>query len=218
MPSSEVVAVTAELCGRTFSPAAAAVFVSDLDGYPDAAVLRALVRCRREIRGVLTPSDVIQRIDDGRPGVEEAWAMLPRDEDATVVWTEEMTRAWGIALPLLKAGEDIPARMAFKEAYSKAVSEARDLRRPVCWSVTLGKSPLERAQAVTEAVEKGRLTADYADRLLAAPETGSPMQVLLETGNAVPLLTAAGPGNGAAEEAIESIKGFLKRRVSCASA
>ena len=76
----KAVAVTAELCGRVFSPEAAAVFVSDLETYPEKALIRALARCRREVKGMLTVQDVLTRLDDGRPGVEEAWAMLPHDE------------------------------------------------------------------------------------------------------------------------------------------
>ena len=60
----EAVAVTAELCGRTFSEPAARVFVADLAAYPEDAVLKALTRCRKEVRGALTVADVVQRIDD----------------------------------------------------------------------------------------------------------------------------------------------------------
>ena len=46
MPSKaliQAVAVTAELCGRTFSEPAARVFVEDLAAYPEAAVLAETV-------------------------------------------------------------------------------------------------------------------------------------------------------------------------------
>ena len=55
MPSVELiqaVAVTAELCGRVFSEGAARTFVSDLAAYPEPAVLKALTRCRREVKGM----------------------------------------------------------------------------------------------------------------------------------------------------------------------
>jgi hypothetical protein len=153
MPSAallEAVAVTAELCGRVFSEPAARVFVADLGGYPEASVMKALSRCRREVRGALTVADVVSRLDDGRPGPEEAWSMLPRTEAQTVVWTDEM---------------------AFKEAYQRLVSEARDAGKPVNWSASLGHDKLGREAALLDAVRMGRLelerARDYAPSLPA---------------------------------------------------
>src|ERR1043165_278765 len=118
----KAIAVTAELTGTTMSEAAASVMAEDLTRYPENQVLVALTRCRRELRGRLTIADVIQRLDDGRPGPEEAWAMIPQDEAPSVVWTQEMASAFGIALPLMD--DPVAARMAFKEAYAKAVAKA----------------------------------------------------------------------------------------------
>ncbi len=176
MPSAallEAVAVTAELCGRTFSEPAARVFVSDLSAFAEPAVMRALGRCRREIRGVLTVHDVVSRIDDGRPGPEEAWAMIPRDEAGSVVWTAEMASAYGIACRL---DDPIAARMAFKEAYTKAVNDARDSGIPVSWTPSLGHDPGTRDAALMEAVEKGRLTYEHAQELV--PQLPAPPKAI----------------------------------------
>jgi len=213
MPSSQVleaVAVTAELCGRTFTPAAATMFVSDLEGFSDGAVLKALSRCRREVRGVLTVSDVISRLDDGRPGPEEAWAMLPRDEETTVVWTDEMRAAWAIARPMLEADEDIPARMAFKESYIKEVSEARDNRVPVRWEVSLGHDRDGREQVLTRAVELGRLTSEQAKTLIPSKSSEASIGHFLLTGNSRPLLEATPP---AQRENVEAHLSKLKEIV-----
>ena len=169
MPSSAVIAaiaVTAELCGKTFSPAAAMVFAGDLDGFAESAVLSALSRCRKEVKGMLTVSDVVSRIDDGRPGVEQAWAMLPHDEEASTVWCDEMAQAWGIALPLLNDGDRIGARMAFKEAYAKQVADARDNRIAPKWTVSFGRDVSGRQAALIEAVRHKRLPLEQAVQLL----------------------------------------------------
>lgn len=171
MPSSQVIeaiAVTAELCGRTFSPAAAMVFAGDLDGFPDHAVIAALTRCRKEVRGFLTIQDVISRIDDGRPGAEEAWAMIPRDEQTSVVWTDEMAQAYGKAAPLLDEGDKIGARMAFKEAYAKLVSDARDRKAPPKWTPSLGEDVNGRQMALLDAVRANRMQLSHATALLEA--------------------------------------------------
>jgi hypothetical protein len=124
----EALAVTAELTNTPITPAAAKVMAGDLAGYPPHQVLGALARCRKELKGRMSVADVISRLDDGRPDAQEAWAMLPFDEDVTVVWTEEMSGAWGVALPLLMENDRIAARMAFLESYRTRVQRARDAR------------------------------------------------------------------------------------------
>lgn len=188
MASVEVikaVAVTAELCGAVFSEAAAEVFLADLEGFPEQAVLRALTRCRKEHKGRLTVSDVISRIDDGRPGPEEAWAMMPIDESQSVVWTDEMAHAFGIALPLLDAGDKIGARMAFKEAYTKALAQARDERKPVTWTPSLGHSKEGRDGVLMDAVQKGRLTMERAQQYAPALGMSTSQKMLALAGSAV---------------------------------
>ena len=168
MPSSELlqaVAVTAELCGRTFSEGAARMFVEDLARFPEPAVLQALTRCRREVKGILTVQDVVSRLDDGRPGPEEAWAQMPFDEAQSVVWTAEMAHAFGVALPLLEEGDKVAARMAFKEAYTRLVSRARDDGLAVSWTPSLGYDKNGRDAVLKEAVAKGRLTYDHAQSI-----------------------------------------------------
>lgn len=177
----EAVAVTAELCGRTFSEPAARVFVSDLSGYPEAQVIAALSKCRKEVRGILTVADVVQRLDDGRPGPDEAWAMLPRSEADSVVWTEEMAKAFAVAAPMMDEDRNA-ARLAFRESYKRAVDAAREVRRPVQWTPSLGHDPKGRAVAIERAAELGRLSHGQAQALLPHQSPIAPqIQALLPT-------------------------------------
>jgi hypothetical protein len=194
MPSAsllEAVAVTAELCGRVFSEPAARVFVNDLSGYPEQQVIGALARCRKEVRGMLTVADVIQRLEDGRPGVEEAWSMLPRSESESVVWTDEMSEAFAVASRIMD-DDNVAARMAFKEAYKRAVDKARERAKPVNWCASLGHDPRGREGALLEAVELGRITAAYAIGL--APEASGAIEsrVNLAIGRVTQNLISAG--------------------------
>lgn len=161
----EALAVTAELTNTQLSTAAARVMASDLLPYPEDQVLGALARCRKELRGKLTVADIIQRLDDGRPGPEEAWSMLPIDEDSTAVWTEEMSGAWGVALPLLEERDRIAARMAFLESYRTRVQRARDAGVPVKWTVSLGHAPHARQVALATAIAAGRITMQRAETM-----------------------------------------------------
>lgn len=156
-------------------------FVDALSDYPDRFVLLALRRCSRECKGRLAPQDVISRIDDGRPGPDEAWAMIPQHESGSVVWTQEMAEAYGIAAPLLREGDAIAARMAFREAYQRLVGKAREARQPARWIPSLGHDPTQRDAALVTAVERERLTVERAQAL-------SPMIAL--PGHLVPQLPA----------------------------
>ncbi|WP_217589768.1 hypothetical protein [Burkholderia sp. GbtcB21] len=169
MASAELikaVAATAELCGTTMSQPAAELLLADLSSFDERAVLAALSKCRREVKGRLTVAEILSRIDDGRPGVEEAWAMLPRDEDSTTVWTTEMAEAWGLAREMIAESETVAARMAFKEAYQRLVNAAREARQPAKWSVSLGHDVNGRKGALLMAVAQKRITAEYACALL----------------------------------------------------
>lgn len=61
------VAVMAELHQRQMSPEAAAMYCADLAPYAPGAVLEALSRCRREVRGFPAIVDVLERITGTRP-------------------------------------------------------------------------------------------------------------------------------------------------------
>jgi hypothetical protein len=112
------------------------------------------------------PSDLIAQIigarsNDRRPGAEEAWAIAIRsaDENRTVVWTAEIAEAWGIARGIAANGDDVGARMAFKEAYTRLVTEARAALRPATWSASLGHDPEQRDKELERAQLAGLLPA-----------------------------------------------------------
>jgi hypothetical protein len=176
----QALAATAELCGTNLSETAAKLLLSDLAEYDERAVMVALSKCRRELKGRLTLAEIVSRIDDGRPGPEEAWAVLPFDEATSVVWTEEMSKAFWIAYPLIGEGEMIPARMAFKEAYLRLVAEARELRVPAKWTVSLGHDKDGRKPVLLAAVEKGRINRTHARRLIPNFEEVDSVTPLLE--------------------------------------
>jgi len=171
----KALAVTAELTGTELSKTAARVFAEDLSSYPVDQVLGALTRCRREVKGKLSVADVVSRLEDGRPGAEEAWAMIPRSEQESVVWTEEMSQAFGVCYRMIEAGDEIAARMAFKEAYTAAVNRARNSAVPVKWIPSLGRDESLRAPALEAAVAKGRMLPERAQALLPHLEISSVM-------------------------------------------
>lgn len=155
-------AVVCELTGSSFSEPARIMLVKQLAGYPAPVVVKSLERCAAECKFKLTLADIIQRLDDGRPGAEEAWASFPKTEDAAGVVTTEMSVAWGAASPLYADGDKIAARMAFKEAYEREVRKARAEGKGVNWSVSPGFDKSSTEQAAIEALRRGLLPEHHA--------------------------------------------------------
>lgn len=203
----KAIVVTAELTGTDLSVAAAKVMAEDLSDFPFHQVMGALRKCRRGLSGRLTVEAVISRLDDGRPGPEEAWAMMPRDESASVVWTEEMAEAFGIANPLICEGDTIQARMAFIEAYKQRCELAREEKKPVKWTPSLGFGFDRRGResVLLDAVRKGRLTAEHACKLLPqvdGSDAKEQLQLLVGSAEAESLLKRISMSNECESERV----------------
>lgn len=173
----EAVAATYAVVGQDMTDLGLRAVVEELRRYPPGQVMTALTRCRRELKKI-TLSDILDRLPSGHPGGEEAWALvapLLQDEGPSVVWTEEIAEAFGVARAL--AQDPVAARMAFKEAYQRRVTEARAQDQPAKWRVSLGWSPEGREQVIQEAVAKGRLSIEYAQRLLPSWEPSRDLMI-----------------------------------------
>ena len=104
----------------------------------------------------------------GHPTANEAWALVlsSHDEAETVVWTEQIAEAAGIVQPILDAGDEVGARMAFRDAYERILRERPESPR---WFPSLGSDPVRRQAALYRAVASGRLSSQHAAGLLPPP-------------------------------------------------
>jgi hypothetical protein len=150
-----------------------ALYTHDLMEIEQARLRVAFTRARRELKFFPKIAELRELAGagpeaDGRPGPEEAWAVCPKSEDETVVWTTEMAAALGMgARDLLRDGDAIGARMAFKEAYTRLVGEARARGDKLRWTASMGWDKAARVAPLAEGVERGRITREYAFNLLA---------------------------------------------------
>lgn len=165
------IAVAAAVTQTDVSAVAIAAMVDDLLEFPLDAAVAAIRRARREVTR-LTLHAIVERVEsaDGHPGADAAWAMCPRSEADTVVWTDQMAEAYRVAFPLLECGDRIGARMAFKDEYERLVAQARERREAPKWRVSLGTDKDRREAPIAQAVELGRLPAATAAKYLPAPE------------------------------------------------
>lgn len=165
----EELAATSEAMGRELSPGAVRLMASDLAELDLAPALAALRSCRRELSRFPTVADILARCQarDGRPGCEEAWAMLPKSEEMSGAITGEMQAAYAVCHEHLKMGDHIAARMAFKEVYDRLVREARDKNQKVKWTASLGTDPGQREKVLREVDAKNGVSRTA----LPAPKT-----------------------------------------------
>lgn len=172
----QAITVTAELTGTQLSGAAMAAMAGDLmNEYPEPAILQALSRCRRELTGRLTQAAVVERIqsDDGRPSANEAWgiALSAFDEAVTVVTNEEISEAMAAARPVMNEGDEVGARMAFRDCYDRVIRRNRMAGIAPKWYPSLGHDPMLRIDAIKLAEDRGLLTHAQAAAYLPAPMT-----------------------------------------------
>lgn len=160
--------VTVELCGAQWTEASVSIALRDLAKYPEPLVIAALERCRTELKFKLTLGDIIERIDDGRPAPDEAWAQVSAglDERATVVATDEALEALGEVRGL--AGDHNAVRMAFREAYKRITLRNKASGRFPQWVPSLGHDPEGREVALRAAAAAGRIEASAVVGLLGA--------------------------------------------------
>lgn len=122
-----------------------------------------------------TPGSIVQALkpkDTSRPGAEEAWAIAVRacDETETVMMTDEIAQAWGVAQPIFNLGDEVGARMAFKEAYGRILGSAE---APAKWFPSIGSDPYKRDTALAEAKRTGLLPAPTATALAITDQSGT---------------------------------------------
>lgn len=198
-PFSEILRSICQLVTRgAYVPSGmdTALWFNALRGYDFVDVKGALdahLRDPERGRFVPLPADIVAHLQrvaaaDNRPGPEEAWstALAGADESRTIVWTAEMAEAWGICRPVLDVGDEVGARMAFREAYTRLVGEARAERRPPQWLVSLGFDQQQREAAIAEAKARGHLALEAPNApLLTGPAAARGLEALA-TSRSVP--------------------------------
>ena len=117
------------------------------------------------------PADLIGKIEESsntHPGSDEAWAIAVRalDEAETVVWTNQMAEAWGLCKSVMDMGDEVGARMAFRQAYDRLVSDARQANLPAVWIISEGFDKERRIVAVQKAESAGLLLPSAAREAL----------------------------------------------------
>jgi len=167
----EDIAATAEVCGGSkWSAAAVRIACVHLGQFAEPAIRQSLLRCQQEVKGTLALADIIARMPDGRPSPDVAWSQVSGPESETFVTTDEAMEAWAAARPLVAAGDEVAARMAFLARYREVCAQGRTSgRRPKPY-VSVGSDRSRAETVIKDAVARGLLDAqDSQARGVLAP-------------------------------------------------
>ncbi len=162
----EAVKVTYAMLNQDVTDLQVAATVEKLRWYPAPDVRVALSRCQDELKK-MSFADILDRLPGGHPGPEVAWATIARamgNEAITLVWTDQMREAYGVASQL--SDDPVQARMAFKEQYQESVKQARQAGLKPNWTVSLGHDVKGRELAISEAISRGQISYEHARKLV----------------------------------------------------
>ena len=136
-------------------------------------VLKALDHHAGNSKFFPKPADIMEILttNDGRPTADEAWsiALKGQDEVGSVVWTDEISQAFlSVALPILQAGDNIGARIGFRDNYNRLIERARGNHVKVHWFMSGGSDKQIRHDTAAQAESEGYLSHDAAAKHLLA--------------------------------------------------
>lgn len=174
----EAITLTFTIYGKEVKANVLDIFWNDLKEFSLDSVLKALNDHRRSSKFFPTIADIIERIpaskDGQHIGADEAWSIAFEsfDEANTVVMTQEIATARGIAMEIYQDGNRIAARMAFKDAYNRLIDQSD--AKPE-WFISQGFDKSLRHAAVEHAKSLGRLPqAKYQNFIEHNPPPGEP--------------------------------------------
>ena len=175
-------AMEASANGKILSPKVMSMIFEDFEPYSLHTIINALAHHRRICKYAPTVADITAIITPELPnphiGADEAWALakLAMDNNNSVVVTPEILQAMDIASEVFNQRDENPARMAFRDAYTRIVRESPE--KPA-WFVSAGNDKSLTECVVRDAIRLGRLAVGSADKYaLDAPTTT--VQALIE--------------------------------------
>jgi hypothetical protein len=176
-----VMELAAEYFGKTLTVDVMRLYWTALTAYPIEAVESAFQEyiCNATQARMPLVSEVLVALgraepNSAYPSSDEAWGIAVKtfDEQQTVVVTDEVMGAREAAQPVMDIGDEVGARMAFRDAYNRLVTQARmkGNAKPRWW-ITNGTDKQLREQAIRQAVDLGRLSRDALKQITGPDPT-----------------------------------------------
>lgn len=152
----------------------AKIYWSMLGQYPVDRLSAAAHAWIRKSRFMPKPADFITLLEGNQrhPSADEAWAIaiLADDEANTVVWTQEISRAWALAKIVYRNGDTIGARRTFIEVYERYLNEVLLKNTPMKILISPGTDKEKRRDTLMNAVNSGLILPEETNFYLPAQE------------------------------------------------
>lgn len=134
------------------------------------------------------PAQIRELANAGKPATsldidaDEAWtiAVQASDERDSVVWTETICIAWGQVRDVFEFDE-VGARMAFRQIYSRLIAEHRAAGNVPAWELSAGYDAVGRVDAIEAAGRLGRHVHPKVREVYNLPPASVGIKGLLES-------------------------------------
>ena len=158
---------SAMAASKTLTEPAMRFIFKVLEPYPFELIEQATLQHARNEKFAPQASDIINLLELGnkRPLSDEAWSLIPKDEQTSAWLTGEMLAAWSGVCDMYSY-DKIGARMGFRVTYDRLCSEAELQRKPVKWDFSAGYDNNQRRDKVMEGLQKGYISKERATALL----------------------------------------------------
>lgn len=170
-PTLKFILAIFEQGGTPATPELARLVEMTFAGMDETTLQKAAVEAMKTVRGRITVADLQKHFDlvrvptpDEHPSAEEAWALVPKDEDETSHMTAEMKDALyrGNVYDYLNRDDHFGAERTFKKLYDENVAKSRARGQKAVWQVTLGHDRSKRVLGLERAVSRGIISSDDA--------------------------------------------------------
>lgn len=162
--------LTAEYDLPPFEDVKIEMWMRELARYPAGTVQRSAENFIRTSKFKPQLSEIVRGCEAQTPTLwltgDEAWARMPKTEAESAILCQETAEALALAMPLLLAGEESAARLAFRGAYVRLVERAKIEGRAPKYFLAQGTDRRNTADVLVQAVAAGQIEARQAAAIL----------------------------------------------------
>ena len=180
----EAVVKTGTLMALRMTTEQTAAFVEALSKYPLEDALKALhAVAMTEDRLTMAKLNKHLQAQDGRPSVDQAWYLMPKDEYVSAVVTPEMSQSWAACSAQYYGGDKKNAEIAFKREYKSLLEAARTSGMPCDWTFSPGFDIQNRNLVAMESALNKHISVDDAMMYITCEDTKTELVKMAQAGN-----------------------------------
>lgn len=168
--SKAIALLTAEYDLTPFEPVKLEMWMRELSRFGAGSVLRSAENFIRTSKFKPQLSEIVKGCEVQAPSLwlngDEAWARMPKSESESAMMCNETAEALALAMPLLLAGEESAARLAFRGAYTRLAEKAKIEGRAPAYFLAQGSDRGHRVEVLAAAIMSEQIGLEQALAIL----------------------------------------------------